>query len=145
MQNIAIMLTLLLVPYWGLIPTHVSESFRGRLGLALVFLFTALGHFVKTSEMAQMLPSWVPIRLPLFYFTGAFELLAAVGLLVPSASRWVGMGVCIFLVLILPSNFYAAFQRVDFGGHGAGPIYLLVRVPFQFFLLGWVYWFAVRQ
>jgi uncharacterized membrane protein len=145
MQNIAIMLTLLLAPYWGLIPAHASESFRGRVGLSLVFAFTALGHFVKTSEMVQMLPSSVPMRLPLIYLTGALELFAAGALLVPSAARWGGMGLCIFLLAILPSNFYAAYQRIDFGGHGAGPIYLLVRVPFQFFLLGCVYWFAVRQ
>ena len=25
-------------------------------------------------------------------------------------------------------------------GHGAGPAYLLVRIPFQLFLIGWIYW-----
>ena len=49
------------------------------------------------------------------------------------------------LLLVLPSNVYAAFQRIDFGGHGAGPAYLLVRVPLQLFLIGWIYWFAVKQ
>jgi uncharacterized membrane protein len=53
-----------------------------------------------------------------------------------TSARPVGLALCIFLLLILPSNVYAAFQRVDFRGHGAGPIYLLVRVPLQFFLIG---------
>jgi len=34
---------------------------------------------------------------------------------------------------------------VEMGGHGAGPAYLLLRVPFQFLLIGWAYWFAVRR
>lgn len=36
-------------------------------------------------------------------------------------------------------------DRVEMGGHGAGPAYLLLRVPFQFLLIGWAYRFAVRR
>ena len=95
--------------------------------------------------MTQMLPAWVPVRLPLVYITGILELLAAVAILVTPLSRHVGWALCVFLLLIVPSNIYAAWQRVDFGGHAAGPVYLLVRIPLQLFLIGWVYWFAVRQ
>lgn len=145
MSNIAIILTLLLLPYWALIPTHISEALRGRIGVSLVFAFTAVGHFIKTTQMTQMLPPWVPMRIPLICVTGLFELLVAVAILISSVSRHASMTLCIFLILILPSNVYAAFQQVDFGGHGAGPVYLLVRVPLQLFLIGWVYWFGVRQ
>src|SRR5262245_38575933 len=51
MQNIAIMLALLLLPYWALLPTHFPESVLGRIGVSLVFAFTALGHFIKTSQV----------------------------------------------------------------------------------------------
>jgi len=95
--------------------------------------------------MIQMLPASVPMRVPIVYASGVFELLASVAILIPSASRQTGILLCIFLLLILPSNIYAAVQRVDFGGHGAGPTYLLVRVPLQLFLVGWIYWFAIRQ
>ena len=145
MWNIVIILTLLLVPYWLLTLAHVPEGLRGRIAVALVFVFTSVGHFIKTQAMVQMLPPWVPMRVPLVYLTGVFELLAAVAILIPSVSRQTGIALCIFLLLILPSNVYAAFQRVEFGGHRAGPIYLLVRVPLQLFLIGWVYWFAARQ
>src|SRR5215831_17799390 len=145
MGNIAIIITLLLLPYWALIPAHVSEQLRGRIGFALVFVFTAIGHFVKTSEMTQMLPVSAPMRVPLIWVTGVFELLAAIAILVPPLSRFTGIALCVFLLLVLPSNVYAAFQRIDFGGHGGGPTYLLVRVPLQLFLIGWIYWFAIRQ
>ena len=144
MQNIAILLGLLLVPYWGLLPLHVSEPVRGRVGIALVFAFTGLGHFIKTSAMSQMLPAWVPMRIPLIYATGVFELAAAVAILIPAVSRPTGALLCVFLILILPSNIYAAWQRVDFGGHAMGPEYLLIRIPLQLLLIGWVYWFSVR-
>ena len=50
---------------------------------------------------------------------------------------------CAFLILILPSNTGAAFRRIDFGGHTAGPIYLLMRIPLQLILIGWILWFAI--
>ena len=145
MQNIAIILTLLLLPYWLLTLAHLHEVFCGRVGIALVFAFTGVGHFIKTSAMTQMLPGLVPMRVSLVYLTGVFELLAAVAILIPPLSRYVGLALCVFLLLIVPSNIYAALERVDFGGHAAGPIYLLVRIPLQFFLIGWIYWFAIRQ
>jgi uncharacterized membrane protein len=144
MQNIAIILALLFLPYWALIPAHVTESVRGRLGILLVFAFTGIGHFIKTKPMSQMLPAWVPMRVPLIYVTGVFELVAGVAIFIPPLSRHAGLLLCIFLILILPSNVYAAFQRVEFGGHGMGPKYLIVRVPLQLFLIAWVYWFTVR-
>lgn len=50
-------------------------------------------------------------------------------------------GACLvaMLVAVLPSNIYSAFAHVPFGGHDAGPVYLLVRIPFQILLIGWVY------
>src|SRR4030095_6599604 len=113
-----------------------GEPLRGRVGVALVFAFTTAGHFLKTSEMTQMLPGWVPMRVPLVYVTGVFELLAALAILITPAARPVALSLWIFLLLMLPSNVYAAFQRVDFGGHAAGPGYLLVRLPLQLFLVG---------
>lgn len=112
MQNIAIILTLLLLPYRALMPTHLSEAFRGRIGISLVFAFTALGHFMRTSEMTQMLPGWVPMRVQLIYVTGVFELLAGVAILIDPLVRPVGLALCIFLLLILPSNVYATHVTV---------------------------------
>lgn len=124
---------------------RIDAGLRGRVSLALLFLFTGLGHFLATEQMVQMLPPWVPARVGIIYATGALELAGAVGLLVPRVSRLAGLSLIAFLVLVLPANVYAAFNRVEMGGHGAGPAYLVLRVPFQFLLIGWAYWFAVRR
>jgi uncharacterized membrane protein len=49
-----------------------------------VFAFAGVGYFIKTSEM---LPPWVPMRVPLIYVTGVFELLAAVAILMTPFAR----------------------------------------------------------
>ncbi len=148
---ILVMLGILVVPY--LLLTAVGAvwpglafdtQLRGRVGLALLFLFTASGHFFKTRSMSEMLPPWVPVRVPIIYLTGLLELAGAVGLLMAQTYRLAGTCLLFFLVAVLPANVYAAFKRVDMGGHGQGPGYLLVRVPLQLVLMGWTYWFAVR-
>ncbi|HEX8150665.1 MAG TPA: DoxX family protein [Pyrinomonadaceae bacterium] len=121
-----------------------APAARARVGLTLFFLFTALGHFVRTEEMAEMVPPAIPYRVEAIYITGVLELLGAVGVWVPGLTRLTGLCLILMLVCLLPANVYAAINRVEFGGHGAGPAYLLVRVPFQLFVIWWTY-FATEQ
>ena len=94
--------------------------------------------------MAAMLPLSVPYRTELVYLTGILELLGAIGVWIPKLTRLTGFFLILMLVAILPANIYSAINRVDFGGHEAGPVYLLVRIPFQLFVIWWTY-FATRQ
>ena len=123
---------------------QIAPSKRARVGLSLFFLFTGLGHFIRTQEMAAMLPLNVPYRIELVYLTGIFELLGAVGVWIPQLTRLTGILLILMLIGILPANIYSAINRVDFGGHEAGPVYLLVRIPFQLFVIWWTY-FATEQ
>ena len=111
----------------------------------MVFCFTGLGHFAATEPMAEMLPVWVPGRIPLVDVTGIVEIAAAVLILFPSLRTFVGWTLIIMLLWFLPVNVYAALHRIGMGGHQWGPIYLLIRVPLQFILIGWIWWFAVRM
>lgn len=118
---------------------------RGRISLSCVFTFTSTGHFIKTQAMVQMLPPAVPMREIIIYATGVMELLFAAGLLVQRFAYVTGTCIITFLILVLPANIYAAGNRVEIGGYGMGPAYLLMRVPLQVILIGWTYWFAVRR
>jgi uncharacterized membrane protein len=123
----------------------LDTQLRGRISLACLFVVTGLGHFAKTTEMAEMLPAWVPLRFALTYVTGVLELAGAIGLLLPRVSRIAGVCLMAFLVLVFPANVYASINQVAMGGHEAGPMYLLIRGPFQILLVWWAYWFAVRK
>jgi uncharacterized membrane protein len=123
---------------------NVAPVRRAKIGLSLFFLFTSLGHFIKTEEMSAMVPPVIPYRVELIYITGVLELLGAIGVWIPRLARFTGLCLILMLLGLLPANIYSAFHRVDFGGHGAGPAYLLVRVPFQIFAIWWTY-FATEQ
>ncbi len=119
---------------------RISPRAKAKVGLSLLFLITASGHFLQTAAMAEMLPPVVPYRTAIIYVTGVFELLGAIGIWVPAVEKLTGVCLILMLIGVLPSNVYAAINHVPFGGHELGPLYLLVRVPFQFLLIGWVYW-----
>ncbi len=141
-----VLVLILTVPYFvltladRLIPRFgVSTATRGRIGLSLLFLFTGVGHYTQTLGMAQMVPPFLPYPVETIYITGVFELLGAVGVWIPALQRLTGVTLILMLIGFLPINFFAAFNYVDFGGHGFGPIYLLVRVPYQILLIWWTY------
>jgi uncharacterized membrane protein len=150
-MTLLFLLLLLVVPY--LILTLVGRwvagfkippAKRARVGLSLFFICTSVGHFISTEAMAAMLPPSVPSRVGLIYLTGVLELLGAVCVWIPRLVRLTGLFLILMLIGLLPANIYSAINRVDFGGHGAGPAYLLVRIPFQLFAIWWTY-FSTEQ
>lgn len=150
-MTLLFLLLLLVAPYLvltligRLIPgLRTARVTRARVGLSLFFIFTSIGHFIRTEGMAAMLPPSVPYRVELIYLTGVLELLGAIGVWIPRLVRLTGFLLILMLAGLLPANIYSAIYRVDFGGHEAGPVYLLVRVPFQLFVMWWTY-FATEQ
>ncbi|MCB0128925.1 MAG: DoxX family protein, partial [Caldilineaceae bacterium] len=83
---------------------------RGRMALALLFLFTGTSHFFFVDAMTQMIPSFVPARELLVYVTGILEIAGALGLLLPRLQRLAGYALIVFLIGVLPANIYAAMN-----------------------------------
>lgn len=156
-MQLVFLLALLVVPYVALTVwsrwfsgRDLTFATRARVGLSLFFIFTGVGHFIRTEQMVAMLPPSMPGRLAMIYATGILEFLAAIGVWIARLRKLTGVCLIVMLIAILPANVYSAFMRVDFGGHAAGPLYLLVRVPFQIFVIWWTYlateqvWFRHR-
>lgn len=145
-MQLLFLLLLLLIPYFAIsflgrwFPRlKMRPALRARVGLSMFFAFTGIGHFIVTEQMAAMLPPSVPYRVELIYLTGLFELLGAIAIWIPSLTRITGLCLILMLLMVLPANIYSAVNRVDFGGHAAGPVYLLIRIPFQLFVIWWTY------
>jgi uncharacterized membrane protein len=140
-----LMLLLLFSPWaWHRLAGRGDARSAAAWGTGLLFLFTASGHFVQLAPMAQMLPPWVPAREALVIATGFLEIAIAVGLFFERTRTQAAWAAIAVLVLFFPANVYAAFERVPFGGHAWGPVYLLVRAPLQAVIVAWI-WFRVLE
>ena len=119
----------------------------GRIAMAVMLAFTAIGHFVFKKGMAMMLPDFMPFKTEVIYLTGIIEIIAAVGLLIPGTRVWTGWALILFFILLLPGNIKAAIQHIDYQKgtlDGNGPAYLWFRIPLQILFIVWTYLSAIR-
>jgi hypothetical protein len=100
LKQLAIICALLLVPWSVVTALDGDTRWAGQFGLALVFAFTALGHFVKTNAMTEMLPPSIQGRRALILASGISELLVAMLLLALPKSRFLGLSIIGFLIRI---------------------------------------------
>src|SRR5690606_776566 len=141
----AFFLSLLLLKW---IHNQFLLALAGRIAMSVMLFFTAVGHFAFTEGMALMIPSFVPFKQEMVYFTGVVEIAGAVGLLVPRLSTLTAWLLISFFILVLPANIYAALQHVDYQNatvNGQGPDYLWFRIPLQFLFIIWVYLSVIRK
>lgn len=118
----------------------------GRIAMAAMLLFTALGHFIYTKGMTMMVPNFMPFKKEVVYFTGILEIVFAVGLLIPTYIQLTAWLLIFFFMMMTHGNIKAALEHVDYQKgtfDGPGPKYLWFRLPMQFFLIAWVYFFAI--
>jgi uncharacterized membrane protein len=119
----------------------------GRIAMAVMLVFTAIGHFAFTKGMMMMLPDFIPYKTEVIYLTGVIEIIAAVGLLIPNFRVWTGWALILFFILLLPGNIKAAIDHIDFEKgtfDGNGPDYLWFRIPLQILFIVWTYFSAIR-
>ena len=124
-----------------ILATLLARWFTGwrnaaRVGIAVMFLFTAASHFSSLKhDLAAMIPPPLTGALWVIYVTGLLEGAGAIGLLIPATRRMAAWGLVALLVALFPANVYAALSGVTLGGAAATPLWF--RTPLQ------VFWIAV--
>jgi uncharacterized membrane protein len=114
-----------------------------RLGLAVMFCFTAAAHFNSMrQDMVRMVPPGVPNPELMVTFTGVCEVLGAFGLLVARTKRAAAIALIVFLVAVLPANIHASLSGVTLRGAPSTP--LVPRILLQLLFIALLWWSAVR-
>ena len=129
----------------GLLPAAATAPGALRFALALLFVFTAVAHFVPRTrnEMVRMVPPGFPSPVALVALTGVLELAGAVGLLVAPYVRAAALALAALLVLMFPANAHAARARLPIAGRQAMP--LVPRLLLQLFWIGCLLWVAAAN
>jgi uncharacterized membrane protein len=126
----------------GVIPDADSWSGALRFGMACLFLFTALSHFLPRirPDLVRMVPP--SLRKPelLVTMTGILEFAGAVGLFIPALARPAAWCLIALLVAMFPANVHAARANLMIAGSRAMP--MSFRLPLQLFWIGCLWWIA---
>jgi uncharacterized membrane protein len=123
-----------------------SHPRLARAALVFVFAWFALGgiaHFAFTAAEMRIVPPWIPWPRAAVLVSGVFELLGAAGLLWPRSRRAALWGLIALTLAVTPANVYMLQRAADYP---AVPVWALVlRLPFQAFLLWMLWWLARRE
>ena len=111
-----------------------------RIGLILVFLwflFGGVAHFSLTEAEMRIVPPAIPWPRAAVLISGVFELLGAVGILIPATRRAAGIGLFLLTIAVTPANVYMLQHAELFNVPRWA---LIVRLPFQAVLLALILW-----
>jgi uncharacterized membrane protein len=111
-----------------------------RIGLILVFLwflFGGVAHFSLTGVEMRIVPPAIPWPRAAVLISGVFELLGAVGILIPATRRAAGVGLFLLTIAVTPANVYMLQHAELFNVPRWA---LIVRLPFQGLLLALILW-----
>jgi uncharacterized membrane protein len=111
-----------------------------RVALILVFLWFMIGgvaHFSLTELEMRIVPSFIPSPRAAVLISGVFELLGAVGILIPLTRRAAGIGLFLLTIAVTPANVYMLQHAEAFNVPRWA---LIVRLPFQAVLLALIIW-----
>lgn len=144
MKPLIVLLTvsLLILIILKLLNGEFQFSRSARIGMSVMLIFTALGHFLYTDGMAMMIPDGIPYKRELVYITGILEIFGAVGLHIPAFRKVTTWLLIIFFILILPANINASIHQLNYQTgtfDSFGLTYLWFRIPLQLLFIGWVY------
>ena len=117
---------------------------RQLAGLTVVFVWFFVGgimHFAATELEASVVPPYIPWPVAAVLVSGVFELLGAVGILLPSTRKAAGIGLFLLTLAVTPVHVYMLQQPELFGV----PVWALwLRLPIQVALLWLILWSTSR-
>lgn len=133
------------------IPLSIAEAWHRRrvsnaqlAALSIVFGWFFVGgilHFVAIDIEASIVPPYIPWPVAAVLVSGAFELLGAIGVLVPSTRKAAGIGLFLLTLAVTPVHIYMLQHPELFHV----PLWALwLRLPVQGALLWLIQWSTWR-
>jgi uncharacterized membrane protein len=116
----------------------MKEVFRWL--LAALFVLAGVSHFLRPQFYDPMVPPYLPWPHLLVVISGIAEIILGILLLIPRTSRLAAFGLIALLIAVWPANFHMALHPQLFPQFHA--VALWIRLPLQFVLIAWTYWFA---
>ncbi len=110
-------------------------------GLAIVFLWFMLGgvaHFTNTDFFVAIMPPWIGWHEEIVYISGVFEILGALGILLPATRQWAGNGLILLVICVTPANVHMWLHPELFPD--VSELFLNVRLVVQVGLLALIWW-----
>ncbi len=106
--------------------------------VTLFFLCGGIAHFVFLDFFVMAMPAYLSYHKELVIISGIFELLGAVGILVPKTRLFAAYGLIALIIGVYPANINMALHPEKYPDMSA--LFLYIRLPFQVLFIWFVWW-----
>lgn len=113
-----------------------------RVILAVCMLVAGSLHFIVPEPFIKIVPDLLPAPAALVCISGFFEILGAVGLLVPPVSQAAAWGLVVLFIAVYPANINMAVNHIQIANIPDSNWFQAIRLPFQFVLIAWAWWYT---
>ena len=107
--------------------------------VAIYFGGGGVKHFTDPEFFLVIMPPYLPYHLELVWISGFFEVVGAIGLLIPRTRLLAGLGLIVLTLAVTPANIHMAMNPEMFPDVSVSLLY--GRLVLQVFLL-WLIWFS---
>jgi uncharacterized membrane protein len=80
--------------------------------IAALFAVAGIAHVHMPEGLLAITPDWVPFAPQVIFYTGLFELVAALALLTRRFRMWAGIALALYSLAVWPANIKHAFESI---------------------------------
>ena len=106
--------------------------------IAFFFITSGISHFVVADFFIMAMPDYLGYHKELVIISGIFEIMGAIGILVPQSRLLAGYGLIALIVAVYPANINMALHPETY--NSINELFLYIRLPFQFLFIWFVWW-----
>ena len=109
---------------------------------AVCMIAAGLSHFIVPHPYVKIVPPQLPYPEAIVYISGFFEILGGISLFIPPLSQAAAWGLVLLLIAVYPANINMAVNNIHINNIPDGNWFQAIRLPFQFVLIAWAYWYT---
>ena len=113
--------------------------------LAVLIILAGILHFVVPQPFIKIVPGVLPAPAALVYISGVCEIALGAGLFFPVTRQLSAWGLIALFIAVYPANLNMAFNHIKITGIPNSWWFHSIRLPFQFVLIAWAYWYTRPQ
>ncbi|WP_339840748.1 MauE/DoxX family redox-associated membrane protein [uncultured Maribacter sp.] len=107
--------------------------------MGAIYIIAGIMHFIKPKVYLRIMPRYLPFHKPLVYLSGLAEIILGIGLFFNPTKEIAIYGIIAMLAVFLLVHFYMLSSKK--AGAGFPKWILLLRLPLQFALMYWAFYY----
>lgn len=107
--------------------------------MALLYILAGIFHFLKPKMYMRIMPDYLPNHRLLVRLSGEAEILLGILLCIPATKNLSIYGIILMLIIFLLVHFHMLSSKK--AGAGLPRWLLIIRIPLQFLLMYWAWYY----